>query len=122
MSSTTGEHIDELEARRQRRESRPSAPTGNRKPPRGPHLGEAARYLLHGLITNGPRQGDETPDAPDPVAGSSTQDVVARSTSGATATEAPKREASREGVDELVRRVQAGAQTMAGDAATATQK
>lgn len=122
MSPTTGEHIDELEARRQRRESRPSASADDRKPPRGPHLGEAARDLLHGLITNGPRQGDETPDVPDPVAASSTQDVVDRSTSGPTATEAPKGETRREGVDELVRRVQAGAQTMAADAATAAQK
>src|SRR5947209_13135031 len=109
MSSTTGEHIDELEARRQRRESRPSAPTSDRKPPRGPQLGEAARDLLHGLITNGSRQGDETPDASDEVAAISTRDVVDRSTSGATATVAPQGETRREGVDELVRRVQAGA-------------
>jgi hypothetical protein len=122
MSSTTREHIDELEARRQRREGRSSAPASKGKPPRGPKSGEAARDLLRDLITNGPREGDDAPGASDAVTPSGSQGDVDGPTNGVTATGRPQLETRREGVDELVRRVQAGAETMIFDAARATRK
>ena len=55
MSSTTGEHINELEERRQRRQQRNAAQPGPAKPPRSANTAPEARDLLRDLITNGSR-------------------------------------------------------------------
>ena len=70
MSSTTGEHIDELKARRKRREGRPAAAAGDNKPPNGAKSAGAARDLLRDLIANGPRPDDEGPVRSDAVTAS----------------------------------------------------
>jgi hypothetical protein len=117
MSSTTGEHIDELQARRKRRERRqPTADAGAK-----PQTGAAARDLLRDLLTGGPDAGDGTksPDSeqPKPVGGDEAP----------TATVPPVRVhpaeptvPDSEGVDELVRRVQAGTEAAAARASGAS--
>ena len=112
MPSTTGEHIDELEARRQKRQGRRAAPGSPGKPPRGPASAGAARDLLRDLITSGSRQDE---DGSGPAGGSgSAADVdhpaTAPQPSDGHGSKAPRH---GEGVDELVRRVQAGAQAAA---------
>ncbi len=120
MSSTTGEHINELEERRRRRKERNAAQPGPEKPPRSANTALEARDLLRDLITNGSAP-DETV-APPVHAGS------VRATDGGNdsiATESKRQPAARrnaEGVDELVRRVQAGAQAAAEDADRATRR
>ena len=63
MSSTTGEHINELEERRRRRQQRNAAQPGPAKPPRSANTAPEARDLLRDLITNGSRP-DEGGAAP----------------------------------------------------------
>ncbi len=124
MSSTTGDHINELEARRQRRHGRHAPSTGDANTPRGSKPAEEARDLLRDLITNGPSQGQDAAIASDVAGVTASQRTLEHLTSGASATEQPEPETHREGerVDELVRRVQASAQTVAADAAAATRK
>ena len=119
MSSTTGEHINELEERRRRREQRKAAQPAPDKPRRSAGTAAQARDLLRDLITNG-SPPDETVAAP-------TYEGSVRATdggSGSVATEEKRPVARRnaEGVDELVRRVQAGAQTAADEADRATRR
>jgi hypothetical protein len=120
MSSTTGEHINELEERRRRRQQRSAAQPGPEKPPRSANTAAQARDLLRDLITNG--------SPPDETVAAS---VHARSVradeggNGSIATEGKRQAAARrnaEGIDELVRRVQAGAQTPADEADRATRR
>src|SRR5579884_3649863 len=114
MSSTTGEHIDELQARRKRRERRqPTADTAAK-----PQTGAAARDLLRDLLTggtgadDGPRAPDSTYQ-PDPAADDKAQ-TASVSAAQLNPTEATRRDA--EGVDEFVRRVQAGTEAVAAAA------
>ena len=112
MSSTTGEHINELEERRRRRQQRNAAQPGNAKPPRSANTAPEARDLLRDLITNG--------SPPDETARASIHAGSVRATEAAR-TVRSRRSANRQAggsakrrrVDELVRRVQAGAQTVA---------
>jgi hypothetical protein len=120
MSSTTGEHINELEERRRRRQQRGAAQPGEAKPPRSANTAAQARDLLRDLITNG--------SAPDETVGPPTHEGSVRAThggNGSIATESKRQLAARrnaEGVEELVRRVQAGAQAAAEDADRATRR
>jgi len=119
MSSTTGEHINELEERRRRRQQRNAAQPGEAKPPRGANTAAQARDLLRDLITNG-SPPDETVAAP-------TNKGSVRATDGgngsiATEEKRPVARRNAEGVDDLVRRVQAGAQTAADEADRATRR
>jgi hypothetical protein len=124
MSSTTGDHNNELEARRQRRRGRQAPSIGDANTPRGSKPAEEARDLLRDLITNGPPQGQDAPIASDVAGVTGSQKTREHLTSGASATEQPEPETHREGerVDALVRRVQASAQTVAADAAPANRK
>ena len=65
MSSTTGEHINELEERRRRRQQRNAAQPGQAKPPRGANTAPEARDLLRDLITNGSRARRRRRGPPD---------------------------------------------------------
>ena len=65
MSSTTGEHINELEERRQRRQQRNAAQPGPAKPPRSANTAAEARDLLRDLITNGSRPDEGAAAHPD---------------------------------------------------------
>lgn len=110
MSSTTGEHIDELQARRKRRERR--QPTAD--PAAKPQTGAAARDLLRDLLTGGPGADDRprTPDSayePDPAADDKAQTATV-SAAQLNPTEPTRRDA--EGVDEFVRRVKAGTEAI----------
>lgn len=114
MSSTTGEHIDELQARRKRRERR--QPTAD--PAAKPQTGAAARDLLRDLLTGGPGADDRprTPDSayePNPAADDKAQAATV-SAAQLNPTEPTRRDA--EGVDEFVRRVQAGTEAIAAAA------
>jgi hypothetical protein len=123
MSSTTGDHINELEARRRRRHRRQTATT-DANAPRGSKPAEQARDLLRDLITNGPPQGEEAPVPSEAASASASQTDLEQSTNGASATEPRQPESPRDGerVDELVRRVRVSSQTIAADAASATRK
>lgn len=120
MSSTTGEHINELEERRRRRQERNAAQSGPEKPPRSANTALEARDLLRDLITNG--------SAHDETVAASVDAGSVRATdggNGSIVTEGKRQPAARrsaEGVDELVRRVQAGAQTAAEEADRATRR
>jgi len=119
MSSTTGEHINELEERRRRRQERGAAQPGEAKPPRSANTALEARDLLRDLITNG--------SAPDETVGPPIHARSVRETDSgsAIATESQRQPGARrnaEGVDELVRRVQAGAQAAAEEADRATRR
>jgi hypothetical protein len=59
MSSTTGEHTNELEERRRRRQQRNAAQPGTENPPRSANTAAQARDLVRDLITNG-SSPDET--------------------------------------------------------------
>lgn len=120
MSSTTGEHINELEERRRRRQQRNAAQAGPEKPPRSANTAAQARDLLRDLITNG-SPPDETVAAPIHPGSVRPTDGG----NGSSATQGKRQPAARrnaEGVDELVRRVQAGAQTAAEEAERATRR
>jgi hypothetical protein len=125
MSSTTGDHINEFEARRLKREARRAASNGDEKPPRRPVSAEQARNLFGGLITNGSEPDANSTAPADNANGAATQtngkrpDGVASGAHGGSPTVASW---SGEGVDDLVRRVKAGAQTAAADAATVTRQ
>jgi hypothetical protein len=116
MSSTTGEHINELEERRQRRrQRRNAAQPGETKPPRSANTAPEARDLLRDLITNG-SPPDEGAKAPLHAGSLRATDG---SGNGSVATEGKRQPAARrngEGVDELVRRVQAGAHAATDEA------
>jgi len=119
MSSTTGEHINELEERRRRRQERGAAQPGEAEPPRSANTALEARDLLRDLITNGSAP-DET--VGPPIHGGSVRETDSGS---AIATEIRRKPGARknaEGVDELVRRVQAGAQAAAEEADRATRR
>jgi hypothetical protein len=125
MSSTTGDHINEFEARRQKREARRAASNGGEKPPRRPVSAEQARNLFGGLITNG-SEPDANSTAPAGNAnGTATQTNGKRPdgvSTGAHGGSSPVASRKGEGVDDLVRRVREGAQTAAADAATVTRQ
>ena len=118
MASTTGEHIDELETRRKRRERRQPTPGSDAKP----QSGAAARELWRDLLAGAPdgKDGAEGPEAangaePGPVddaapANAPPDEVHVPKTAGIDA----------EGIDELVRRVQAGTEAAAAEAAVAS--
>lgn len=83
MSSTTGEHINELGERRRRRQQRNAQP-GQPKPPRSANTAPEAGDLLRDLITNGSRldSADQSESAnTQPVGSASSQttktDIVA---------------------------------------------
>src|ERR1700733_2358127 len=100
MSSTTGEHINELEERRRRRKERNAAQPGPEKPHRSANTALEARDLLRDLITNGSAP-DET--VAPPIHAGSVRETDAGN--GAIATESKRQPAARrnaEGVDELV--------------------
>jgi hypothetical protein len=120
MSSTTGEHTNELEERRRRRQERNAAQPGKAKPPRSANTAPEARDLLRDLITNGSPAGE---GATAPIPGGSVR--ATDGGNGSIATEGKRQPAARrntEGVDELVRRVQAGAQAAAAEADRATRR
>jgi hypothetical protein len=120
MGSTTGEHIDELEARRQKRQTRRAAPDSPGKPLGGPASAGAARDLLRDLITSGSRQSEDASGSPGESGSAAdvVQPAIAPQPSDAHRPTAPR---GGEGVDELVRRVQAGTQA-AGASATAPRR
>jgi hypothetical protein len=108
MSSTIGSHVDELEARRKRRETGQPVPGNDQKTPPGSQAAGATRELWRDLIAGAP-QDDKNLTAPPETDRSHT------ATTGETPADAPTRDGARptvrcdgEGVDELVRRVQAG--------------
>lgn len=120
MSSTTGEHINELEERRRRRQQRNAAQPGEAKPPRSANTAAQARDLLRDLITNG-SPPDETAAAPRHAGSVKATDGG----NGSIPTEGKRQAAARrnaEGVDELVRRVQAGTQAAADEDDRATRR
>lgn len=124
MSSTTGDHISEFEARRLKREARRTASNGDGKPPRRPVSADQARDLLRDLITSSsPPNTDATPpsgearEAATRTNGKQEEGVPA----GAHGGSSPVTSRTGEGVDELVRRVAEGAQMAAADAATVTR-
>jgi hypothetical protein len=120
MSSTTGEHINELEERRRRRQQRKAAQPGPGKPPHSANTAAQARNLLRDLITND-SPTDETVAAPTSAGGVRATDGGNGSIAmGSRGQPAARRDA--EDVDELVRRVQAGAQIGAEDAERATRR
>ena len=125
MSSTTGDHINEFEARRQRREARRAASNGDAKPPRRPLSAEQARNLFGGLITNG-SEPDTNATAPAGEASGAATQTNGKGPEGVAARahgeSSPVTSRSGEGVDDLVRRVQEGTQTAAADAATVTRQ
>ena len=121
MSSTTGEHINELEERRRRRQERNAAQPGQAKPPRSANTALEARDLLRDLITNGSRARRNGRGL------LYTREASERRTAGTVrsrrrANANPPLVRNAEGVDELVRRVQAGAQTAADEAERATRR
>ena len=121
MSSTTGEHINELEERRRRRQERNAAQPGPEKPPRSANTALEARDLLRDLITNGSRARRNGCGL------LYTQEASERRTAGTVrsrrrANANPPLVRNAEGVDELVRRVQAGAQAAADEADRATRR
>jgi hypothetical protein len=120
MSSTTGEHINELEDRRRRREQRNAAQPGQTKPPRSANTAPEARDLLRDLITNGSRPDERSADHPD-AGSSSAREGSGNGSVGTEGRRQPAAHRNGEGVDELVRRVQAGAQTVAEEAERATR-
>jgi hypothetical protein len=87
MSSITGDHINELEARRQRRQGRRAASPGDAEASRGWKPGDQARHLLRDFITNGPPQSHDAAVQPDVASSSATPRNLEPSTSGASATE-----------------------------------
>lgn len=125
MSSTTGDHINEFEARRLKREARRAASNADETPPRRPVPAEQARNLFGGLITNGsgPDANSTAPAAGPNGAATQTNgtrpDGGAAGAHGGSSTVASR---SGEGVDDLVRRVKEGAQTAAADAASVTRQ
>jgi hypothetical protein len=121
MSSTTGEHINELEKRRRRRQERNAAQPGQPKPPRSANTAPEARDLLRDLITNGSPPDERGADHPD---AGSVRATDGRG-NGSVGTEGKRQPAARrngEGVDELVRRVQAGAHTPADEGERGTRR
>jgi hypothetical protein len=121
MSSTTGEHINELEERRQRRQQRNAARSGPAKPPRSAITAPEARDLLRDLITEGSRLDEGGAGHSDIGSLRATED----SRNGSIGTESKHQPSARrngEGVDDLVRRVQAGTQTAAAEAEHATRR
>ena len=120
MSSTTGEHINELEERRQRRQQRNAARPGPAKPPRSANTAPEARDLLRDLITNVSRPEERTAGHLDPDGFGATEGTGHGSV-GTEGKPQPPARRNGEGVDELVRRVQAGAQTAAAEAERATR-
>jgi len=121
MSSTTGEHTTELEERRRRRQQRNAAQPGPAKPPRNATTAPEARDLLRDLITNGSRPDEGAAHHPDARNIRETES----SGNGSVGTERkpkPAARRNREGIDELVRRVQAGAQTVAEETERAARR
>src|SRR5947208_775956 len=100
MSSTTGEHINELEERRRRRQQRNAAEPGKAKPPRSAITAPEARDLLRDLITEGSRLDEGSVGHSDAGSLRATED----SRNGSIRTESKHQPAARrngEGVDEL---------------------
>ena len=101
MTSTTREHADELEARRQKRQGIAAA-----SEPPGPKPAEAARELWRDIVAYGPASSPSSPTA------HAAEDDGTKATSAISPTaEEPGSRRGSEGVEELVRRVQAGSQT-----------
>jgi hypothetical protein len=115
MSSTTGEQINELEERRRRRQQRDAAQPGPAKPPRSANTAPEARDLLRDLITNGSRPDAVGADRPDAGSFRATESSGNASV-GTDRKPQPAVRRNSEGIDELVRRVQAGAQTVVDEA------
>ena len=104
--TSTREHVDELEARRQKRHGLPAAT----EPP-APKPAEATRELWRDIVAYGPAPAVPTPrDATDLESSTAPATDV-----GSTTTTRQLESPVGEGVDELVRRVQAGSQTRAGE-------
>lgn len=118
MASTTGEHIDELEARRKRRGRREPTPGSDAKP----QSGAAARELWRDLLAGTP-DGEDGADGPVAANGAGLEPV-----DKAPPANAPPYEVhvpttaghDAEGIDELVRRVQAGTEAAIAEAAVAS--
>src|SRR5450631_2536205 len=108
MSSITEEHIDELKARRQRRQAGQAPPATNGETASGAQSADAARDLLRGLITDCAQHNEEAPaardtdrgDEPRTSAREQNSDCDPRGTAGGA-------KARREGeeIDELIQRV-----------------
>lgn len=129
MSSFTDEHIDELKARRQRRQGRQAPPPANGATPSGAQSAGAARDLLRGLITNDGQHSEPlTSEAPatthagigdEPHTRAHEQD--ADSDSRMAGVEAQARN-DGEKIDELIRRVKEGALGSGPDASSTIQQ
>jgi len=125
MSSLTDEHIDELKARRQRRQGRQAPPPANGATPSGAQSAEAARDLLRGLITNDGQHSEEAPaathagiaDEPHPRAHERDGDSDSR----IAGVEAQARN-DGEKIDELIRRVKEGTPATGADASSTIQQ
>ena len=125
MSSFTDEHIDELKARRQRRQGRQAPPPANGATPPGAQSAGAARDLLRGLITKDGQQSEEAPvathagvgDEPHPRA----HEQDADSDSRIAGVEAQAR-SDGEKIDELIRRVKEGTPDTGPDASSTIQQ
>jgi len=125
MSSFTDEHIDELKARRQRRQGRQAPPPANDAAPSAAQSAGAARNLLRGLITNDGQHSEEAPAAtragivrePDTRAGERDADSDSRIAGvGAQARN------DGEKIDELIRRVTEGTPDTEADASSTIQQ
>jgi len=126
MSSFTDEHIDELKARRQRRQGRQAPPpAANGAAPSGAQSAGAARDLLRGLITNDGPHSEEAPAAThagiwnEPHTRAHEQD--ADSDSRIAGVEAQARN-DGEKIDELIRRVNEGTPDTDADASSTIQQ
>ena len=89
MSSTTGEHINELEERRRRRQERNAARPGPAKPPRSANTALEARDLLRDLITNGSRPEEGTAGHLDPNGFGAPEAIRSYSAASSRATTVP---------------------------------